>query len=303
MKLSVCMITYNHAPFIRQAIDSALSQETPFPYEIVIADDYSTDGTAEIVAEYQSRHPGLVRSVGDGRNHGVTRNLARCLRACRGEYVALLEGDDYWTDTTKLGRQAEYLDANPSCAISFHLVEAVDERNRIIRSLWQTPTRNVFTLRDLLVGGNFIPTCSAVFRRRSELDFPDWFFSSYIGDFPLHVMNAEYGDIHFMDRTMGAWRRHAGGVYNSGGNTARSQETIRVYANIDRHLGFRHHRVISSLQSYWQAVECMRVGDVAQARRYALRRLLGPPVGAQSLKALVMALAPGVYRRSARPVP
>ncbi len=300
MKLSVCMITYNHAPFLREALDSALGQGTPFPFEIVIGDDCSTDGTREIVEEYANRHPDVIRSVSDGLNIGVTRNLARCIEACRGEYVALLEGDDVWTDAAKLRLQVQYLDDHPECAISFHPAEAVDAEGNPVASPWKPLRRKVFTLQDLLVGGNFIPTCSAVFRRRSDLAFPDWYFSSYIGDFPLHVMNAEHGDVHLIDRTMAAWRRHAGGVYNSPGNTARNQETIKVYRNIDAHLGFRHHRLISAAESYWQAVDCVRIGDLAQARRYALRRILGSPVSAQSLKAVLMAVAPTVYRRAAR---
>src|SRR5438445_350989 len=102
--VSACLITYNHARFIRQAIESILMQKVNFPWEFIIADDCSTDGTREIILEYQRRHPSLIRLLLRSSNIGAWRNGQALLSAVEGKYVALLEGDDYWSDEYKLQR-------------------------------------------------------------------------------------------------------------------------------------------------------------------------------------------------------
>ena len=122
MKVSVHMITYNHEKFIAQAIESALMQQVDFDYEIVIGEDCSTDRTREIVVAYQQRHPDKIRLLLHEQNVGVSLNDIRVYRACRGEYVAWLEGDDYWTSPHKLQKQADFLDSHPACSACFHPV-------------------------------------------------------------------------------------------------------------------------------------------------------------------------------------
>ena len=107
--VSVHMITYNRALYIRQAIDGVLAQNTTFPIELVIGEDCSTDGTREIVFEYQRQHPDLIRLVVSDSNVGASDNSRRSLALCRGKYIAFCEGDDYWTDSYKLQKQADFL--------------------------------------------------------------------------------------------------------------------------------------------------------------------------------------------------
>src|SRR5437016_2968680 len=112
MKLSVMMITYNHERYVRHALDSVLMQKVDFDYEIVIGEDRSTDSTREILLEYRDKFPAKFRLLLHEQNIGVIRNCFTTLAACRGEYVALLEGDDYWTSDTKLQKQVEFLDSH-----------------------------------------------------------------------------------------------------------------------------------------------------------------------------------------------
>jgi hypothetical protein len=107
--VSVEMITYNHGPYIRRAVEGVLSQKTKFPFELVIGEDCSTDGTREIVYDYQRRFPDIIRVVTSDRNVGMHANSARTHDACRGEYIACCEGDDYWHDPAKLQKQVDYL--------------------------------------------------------------------------------------------------------------------------------------------------------------------------------------------------
>src|SRR5262245_39083235 len=112
MKLSVLLMTYNHAPFVEQAVRSVLSQRTTFPFDVVVAEDCSTDDTGRIVSRFETQHPGRVRVLRRGKNLGIQANFIDAYAHCRGEYVATLDGDDYWTAPDKLQRQVDFLDQN-----------------------------------------------------------------------------------------------------------------------------------------------------------------------------------------------
>ena len=116
-KVSVLMITYNHEKLIAQAIDSVLMQKTEFPFELVIGEDCSTDGTRAVVLEYSRKYPGIIRAHLRERNLGALENGRDVFRASRGKYLAVLEGDDYWTSPEKLQVRADLLDKHPATAI------------------------------------------------------------------------------------------------------------------------------------------------------------------------------------------
>ena len=117
--VSVKMITYNHAPYIAQAIEGVLQQKTNFPFELVIGEDCSTDGTREIVFEYQEKYPDIIRVITSDKNVGMKKNGYRTTKACRGKYVAFCEGDDYWHHPDKLQKQVDYLESHPECGMVF----------------------------------------------------------------------------------------------------------------------------------------------------------------------------------------
>src|ERR1700739_2391661 len=111
--ISVCMITYNHEKYIAQAIESVLAQKTNFPVELVIGDDYSTDSTRKICLDYKKKHPDILKLRFPDKNMGMMPNFIANLKECDSRYIALLEGDDYWTDPYKLQKQFDFLEANP----------------------------------------------------------------------------------------------------------------------------------------------------------------------------------------------
>ncbi len=127
-KLSVVLITYNHEPYLREALDGILMQETDFPYEIVVGEDCSTDHTRDILREYDREHPGLFRLIFREKNLGrPTLNVYETAMACRGEYLAFLEGDDYWTDPKKLQKQVDFLETHPEYMGTTASLVIVDE--------------------------------------------------------------------------------------------------------------------------------------------------------------------------------
>ena len=126
--ISVCMITYNHEPFIGRAIEGVIQQESPYAFELVIGEDHSTDRTREICLEYERMHPGVIRVLSSEENMGITENFARTIAACSGKYIALCEGDDFWTERTKLFKQVRFLEDHPEYAMISGRVEMVDEQ-------------------------------------------------------------------------------------------------------------------------------------------------------------------------------
>jgi glycosyltransferase involved in cell wall biosynthesis len=117
--VSIKMITYNHASHIAKAIEGILQQKTNFPFELVIGEDCSIDGTREIVFEYQKKYPDLIRVITSETNVGMKSNSSRVFEACLGKYIAFCDGDDFWQSPNKLQRQADYLESHPECGLVY----------------------------------------------------------------------------------------------------------------------------------------------------------------------------------------
>lgn len=258
-KVSVSLLAYNHGSFIEQALDSILLQQVNFDYEIVIGEDCSQDDTREIVLSYQTKNPDKIRiflskkPLNDGRSGRL--NFVRNLKACRGEYVALLDGDDYWTSPYKLQTQIDLLDSHPEYALCFHCVTKVDEEaGRQIDTFSPPWKKDFYTLEDLLVG-NIVATCSTVFRNKLFGDFPNWFYSMPMGDWALHILNAQHGNIGYIDESMAVYRIHRKGMWTSRGNIRNYLDDAKAYQIFCDHLGKQYLKLLKSQMSmcYYKA--------------------------------------------------
>jgi glycosyltransferase involved in cell wall biosynthesis len=236
MKVSVLIITYNHEQYIAQALESVLMQEADFDYEVVVGEDCSTDATRSILLDYRSRFGDRLRPLLRDNNIGMHANLIQTLEACKGRYVALLEGDDYWISPEKLSRQADLLDEQPELAMCFHDVKCVFEPGCEIHDPKLTrASKLVFTLDDLLEK-NLMHSCSVMFRRGLFRVVPRWYFTLPLGDWPLHILNAQHGNIGYIDAVMGAYRVHPGGVWATRPLTWRVREAVRVLECVEGYL-------------------------------------------------------------------
>lgn len=245
-KVSVLMVTYNQEQFIAQAIEGALMQNTDFDFEIVIGEDCSEDSTRSIVEDYAKRFPEKIRLLLQPHNVGGNSNFASVYQMCRGQYVAFLEGDDYWTDPSKLQQQVDFLDSHPDYSLCFHWVDVFYQETGKIEHLGLGPPviKPYYTVDDLLKYTVFIPTCSAISRNKIFDRFPDWYWESIMGDFILYLLIAQRGKIGFLDTSMGMYRVHKGGICGGrggvpGGTTAITnlQRAIQTYALVGEHLG------------------------------------------------------------------
>ena len=243
-KVSVCMVTYNHEQYIAQAIQSVLAQETDFPIELVIGEDCSTDNTRSIVCELAEKHGDRIRLRLAESNQGAKANFIGTFGACRGQYVALLEGDDYWTCTDKLQMQVDALDARPDWAMCFHPTQVKFEEGshepRVLPASWDKPEA---TLVDLFAA-NFIPTSAVLFRNRLFPALPAWFHDTLLGDWPLHILNAAYGNIGFMPDVMSVYRVHANGIWSGLDLGTQLVLTFKMLNAVDHHFAGKYAREI-----------------------------------------------------------
>lgn len=214
IKVSVLCVTYNQKDFIKQMLDSILSQKTDFNYEILINDDHSSDGTAEILKEYAKKHKNINLNLQKENlySQGVRGMLARfLLPKAKGQYIAICEGDDYWTDPEKLQRQVDFMDGHPDYSVCFHPVTVHFENGEEKDSIYPDPRKAKEFTRRKLLKENFIQTNSVMYRRRkSYADMPQGIMP---GDWYLHLYHSRFGKIGFINRCMAVYRRHSGGIW------------------------------------------------------------------------------------------
>lgn len=210
VKLSIVTICYNQEKYISQALDSFLSQNIDFDFEIIIADDCSTDDTQKIITSYVERFPSFIKPILRKSNIGVHLNLLDALKSAKGEYIALCEGDDFWTDNDKLQKQLDFMDSNKNYSLCFHPVRVFFENNEEPDSIHpNTDKISDFTVEGLL-RENYIQTNSVVYRRQ---DYSELQLKTIPADWYLHLFHAQFGKIGFINSVMSAYRRHSGGVW------------------------------------------------------------------------------------------
>ncbi|HEY1807556.1 MAG TPA: glycosyltransferase [Acidobacteriaceae bacterium] len=281
MTVSVAMITYNHEKYIARAIESIISQNVHFQYEIVIGEDCSTDATRAVILDFHRRYPDRIRLLLRDHNVGAMRNFVDTIEACRGEYLALLEGDDYWISSDKLQRQVDFLDGHPECALccgraKVHY-EVGAEKFGPRGDLFPSRPPGTYKIEDILED-NFIATCTAVVRRELIGRFPEWFYEVKLGDWPLFAMVALHGDIELMDEILAAYRIHSGGMWSSMASATRLKEIIRMLIYLDQELQFQHTSLLRNTiaSSYFKLSFASRsTGSRTETMKYFLMYLCG----------------------------
>lgn len=215
-KVSVVSITYNHEAFIRDTLDGFVNQETDFPVEVIVADDASTDATPAIIQSYADRHPQLFRPILRSKNVGIHANLTEALSAARGEYLALCEGDDYWTDPQKLTKQVSYLDLHPEAGLCFHPVRVTWVDGSVEDSVNPPAKWRRDLSVDTLFHLNFIQTNTVLYRRLPRYDdipvdmMPlDWYLNV------RHALQGSAPMVPMLPDTMAVYRRHPQGAWYS----------------------------------------------------------------------------------------
>lgn len=258
------MVTYNHERFIAQAIDSVLMQKTDFDYELVIGEDCSKDKTREIVIDYQKKHPDKIKLLLPESNLGAAFNFVQTLKSCRGEYIALLEGDDYWTNPLKLQKQVDFLETHADCVICFHTVNFFyEDTEKKSYSSPEAGQKEISTIDDLFKKHNFLATCSTMLRNRLFDEFPKWYFLAPMGDYYLYLLYAQYGNIGYINEVMAAYRKHEGGTWSTATN---KENIIKTITNI-----IEYHIIFNAYTNYRykkQIKNCISHFFIEQIKEY-----------------------------------
>ena len=240
--VSVNMITYNHKPYIAWAIEGVLQQKTSFPFELVIGEDCSTDGTREVVLEYQKKYPGIIRAVTSDRNVGAIINFYRTQKACRGKYVAFCDGDDYWHHPEKLQKQADYLEAHSECGLVYSdhdrfFVGWGKKIEHFFRVTGNTPPEDLNVFRGW--GPYHILTCTVMARRDivdSVMSDPTIYQNDKHGggtDVPLFIEVTISSKAHYIDDSLSTYTVQLDSASNIR-NPARKARFVR--SNIEAYL-------------------------------------------------------------------
>ncbi len=216
--VSVIMITYNEKEYISQALDSVLSQKVDFPYEILIGDDASTDGTQVILKKYAEKYRKKIRLFVRTKNLGPSRNAYELLIRAKGKYTATCEGDDYWIDPLKLQKQVDILEENPSLVGCAHKFTIVDESGKTIegKSLPWVHAKKVFRLNDFK--GIYMPGQPSTFMRRNLVtqyheDISVMYkIDGFVSDRTLMMLSLFHGNYTCLDDTMSCYRKSTAGT-------------------------------------------------------------------------------------------
>lgn len=213
--VSVKMLTYNHAPYISQAIEGILQQKTNFPFELVIGEDCSFDGTRAIVFEFQKKYSDIIRVITSDKNVGASKNSYRTMKACRGKYIAFCEGDDYWHRPDKLQQQVSYLETHPGCGLVYSDYDRYEAgSNRLIRAYNNHQGKKppvCPTLIDILRARCGILTCTVCARGdviQEAIHSDPILFSSgkfLMGDTPLWAEISLRADVHYFNEAFATY--------------------------------------------------------------------------------------------------
>lgn len=235
-KVSVCMITYNHELYIKDAIEGVLMQKVNFEIELIIANDHSTDNTHVLISKLIDSHPKghLIRYINHPENLGMMPNFIFALKQCKGNYIALCEGDDYWTDPLKLKKQIVFLENNRDYNICFHNVKLLNQVNGKLEDDYLTIDSYETTSIKELCQNNYIHTPSVVIRNNFAL--PNWFTNLSIGDWPLYMIVVSDKKIKKLLETMAVYRIHSDSSWSSTTESVRINKTIETVAEVKNNI-------------------------------------------------------------------
>jgi glycosyltransferase involved in cell wall biosynthesis len=275
--VTVILLTYNHERFIAQALHGVLAQKTPFAVELIVTEDHSTDHTLDVIDRVKAETGVEFTVLSSPVNLCSNVVFRRALDVARGEFVATLDGDDYWTDPQKLDRQVQHLRSRRDLAMSFHDVVKIDEATGAVVD--ETALGTVELTRCDLAQGNDIPGCSALIRRAALQRLPASFDDAEFGDWPLYLAASRHGGVAGIGATMGVYRLHAGGIWSGDRTERRDLQRLRFLDGLDASLrrtcrdnwrrgrGFAMRKVAESL---------LEQGRRWEAWPYAVRSIAAP---------------------------
>lgn len=215
--VSVIVTTYNHEPYLADALDAILSQRCDFGVEIVLGEDCSSDGTLAVCKEYAEKYPENITLIASAENVGWRENYRRCVEAARGKYIAFCDGDDYWCDVERLSEQVALMEANPNVGLCYTLAERRNEEGRLVGRF---PIGEGHTTLNAMLHDWCVENCTTLARRDAVVDYyasekpenrPEWLTE----DLPMWLYVASHFEVAYIDRVTAVHRVFADSVSHS----------------------------------------------------------------------------------------
>jgi len=277
--VSVAITTFNLERWLPRALDSVFTQITDFPFEVVISDDASTDGTLQVARAYQERYPDVIRILERSKNAGMCRNSYDAFEQCRGKFIAWLDADDYWTDPRKLAIQVQTLESDASIAACCHIVRWISSDGVVKREIYPSIAPGRYGLAEIL-HHNFVPSPSVMFRSGLHRQLPPWYFDiGHPTDWPLWVLAALSGDIVLLDRVMADYMLTPKSNFMSKGALFWHVHDARFYDHIESIVPSKWHRLVRAEKGRRHesmAYLLRQQGDFNGSREAALKAFLSP---------------------------
>ena len=281
--VAIQCIVYNHEPYLRDCLEGFVMQQTDFPFVAIVHDDASTDGSAAIIREYEEKYPDMIKPIYETENQYskgngiVTRIMNASIEATIAKYVAMCEGDDYWTDPLKLQKQVDFMESHPEYSLCFTnaKIRFNNFEGVTINHIWDT-----YTIEDVIINnalnvskrGDRIITCghtSTILYRASCLPLPSWTTKCFVGDEPLFIALAQYGKAKFLNEITSVYRDGVGVSSKDYDEEEYWKNRIKMYKIMNQGMEYRYNAIIKPIiaASYFTLSKLVwKVGKIEKKR-------------------------------------
>lgn len=307
MKVSVYCLVYNHEKYLRSALEGFVNQKTTFDYEVFVHDDASTDRSAQIIREYAEKYPDLIKPIYQKENQysRKVRIFSKfILPGVTGEYIAICEGDDYWTDETKLQRQVDFLDSHPDYSACVHNSLKLDMRTHKTTVMYSHDEDEDISFLDAAIGGGeCFQTASLMYRVCYAHNRPDFVKKARsFGDYQLAMYLTLSGKVRFINRVMSVYRAGTESSWTKAHvmdmkkivNVCR--ENISLLTEVDEYTDYQYHEKLQEYIGYWDYQIHYNEEDYKALRKNPYRKIYMSQSRAYRMKTYLRQYFPKLYQ-------
>lgn len=263
--VSVICTVYNHEKYLRKCLDGFVMQKTNFKFEVLIHDDASTDGSADIIREYEKKYPDIIKPIYQTVNQysqGIKISPTYLYPRAKGKYLAFCEGDDYWCDENKLQKQFDVMENHPDCSICVHRVSLLE--NGIVLDKFIPDFKiddniidNNMYIKLMMSGYYYLFQTSSYFIRMSLFDYknqPEFWANSDVGDVPMILYCVSKGDLYYIDEVMSCYRNDSIGSWtntvlkNASKMLEHTKKTLELFNSYDKYLDYKYTNNIKKIE-------------------------------------------------------
>lgn len=260
MKVNIILITYNHAEYIRRTLESILMQKTVYDVEIIVADDSSPDNTVDIIKEYENQGSFSFTFLPKSVNLGYNLNYRRAFAACTGNYVAIMEGDDYWVQSNHLQNHVDHLEKQYGASMSYNRhIRLFSDQNREEIFDWTSDNDYELVTTEQLALGNRIGNLSCcVFRGDLIRNLDPNLFDMEIADWMLGMYMGQFGPLLYLKEVTTTYRIHDNGQWSRMDEKAQSKRIIELINEYDKYFNYKYTKAFTK---HKQRLEILLYGD------------------------------------------